>query len=675
MPLYDYGEADGWFFLVLEYVPGGTLKQRLAEPLPPRVAAGLMETIARAVGYIHGRGLLHLDLKPSNILLDCEENGPWDRVTPRISDFGLALSNDDAGASETSLAGIRGTPSYMAPEQASRVPRRRRGGGRHPCPGRHPVRVADRPPAVPGNFDAGNARSSPRPESRAPTATESEDPPRPGNHRSQVPGEEPLPALRLGRGTGRRPAPLARRPADQGATGFPDRARWRWCRRRPAVAALATTLMMTISVGFLAVVLFWRHCEVEHQKTEQERNHAERERSRAEAAAGRAIALAEVLTWALREIQVTGLSRDQFIVSLQTARRRILDLAEPRSNDLEISKLAYVDLGLGRGFDVQGKIDEARLLHAESLSYWEKSVQADPSDGFARRRRFDSAFRLARIVEQHGNAEKRGRAPLGTSGPFGEGMLPAISDGELATIAECHCSIARHVARLGDHVGDRTILEGTLRTLGNVPAMTISPAVQASVARTRSELGQITHRFSLPEIDHLTVKDWTDRVVGFLSSIAGNDSTGMIKESEVGYWLTQSLLQGAASQRRNAKLDDAHRTVDRIQALGNIMVARYPDQAGAGAYTWEKRSRSGPRTRDSMTAAPLSRMEAGPRRGAQGPAARSRDARAERLVTVLQRRLDDLLARPREKDPRSLCSVGLDDWIMGAVLGAGRPTL
>jgi eukaryotic-like serine/threonine-protein kinase len=91
----------------------------LTEPLPPRLAAGLIETIARAVGHIHGRGLFHLDLKPSNILLDGEANEPWDRLTPRIADFGLALSSDDAGASVKSLAGIRRTPSYMALEQAS----------------------------------------------------------------------------------------------------------------------------------------------------------------------------------------------------------------------------------------------------------------------------------------------------------------------------------------------------------------------------------------------------------------------------------------------------------------------------------------------------------------------------------------------------------------------------
>ena len=70
VPLYDFGESDGWLYLVFEYVPGGTLRTRLSRPLPPRVAAELVEKIARAVAFIHGRGILHLDLKPSNILLD-----------------------------------------------------------------------------------------------------------------------------------------------------------------------------------------------------------------------------------------------------------------------------------------------------------------------------------------------------------------------------------------------------------------------------------------------------------------------------------------------------------------------------------------------------------------------------------------------------------------------------
>jgi serine/threonine protein kinase len=119
VPLYDYGEADGCYYLVLEYIPGGSLKKRLEGPLPPRIAAGLMETIARAVGHIHEHGLFHLDLKPSNILLDGEVDAPWDVVTPRVSDFGLAVSEGGHDVSDTSLACPRGTPSYMAPEQAS----------------------------------------------------------------------------------------------------------------------------------------------------------------------------------------------------------------------------------------------------------------------------------------------------------------------------------------------------------------------------------------------------------------------------------------------------------------------------------------------------------------------------------------------------------------------------
>lgn len=119
VPLYDYGEADGCFFLVLEYVPGGSLKQRLTEPIPPRTAARLMETIARAVGHIHRQGLLHFDPKPSNILLDAEPDAPWETVVPRVSDFGLAISDGQEDVSETSLAFPRGTPSYMSPEQAS----------------------------------------------------------------------------------------------------------------------------------------------------------------------------------------------------------------------------------------------------------------------------------------------------------------------------------------------------------------------------------------------------------------------------------------------------------------------------------------------------------------------------------------------------------------------------
>ncbi len=117
--IHRVDETEEWLWLVLEYVSGGTLKDRLTEPLPPRDAARLMETIARAAGYFHARGVFHLDLKPSNILLDGEPGAPWEIVSPKISDFGIARLEGEPGTTQTGANGPKGTPSYMAPEQVA----------------------------------------------------------------------------------------------------------------------------------------------------------------------------------------------------------------------------------------------------------------------------------------------------------------------------------------------------------------------------------------------------------------------------------------------------------------------------------------------------------------------------------------------------------------------------
>jgi serine/threonine-protein kinase len=114
--VHELGEHDGLPFLAMELVEGGSLAQRLAgKPQPPGEAARLVEVLARAVQAAHGRGILHRDLKPANVLLAADG-------MPKVTDFGLARRLE-GGEKLTATGAIVGTPSYMAPEQASGVTR------------------------------------------------------------------------------------------------------------------------------------------------------------------------------------------------------------------------------------------------------------------------------------------------------------------------------------------------------------------------------------------------------------------------------------------------------------------------------------------------------------------------------------------------------------------------
>ncbi|MBN1588513.1 MAG: serine/threonine protein kinase [Pirellulales bacterium] len=110
--IHEVGELHGRHFFVMELIEGMSLAERLRRgPIDTADAVRLLAATARAIAELHRHGIVHRDLKPSNILLDAEAN-------PYVTDFGLAKMFE-SDSLRTATGVIAGTPSYMAPEQAS----------------------------------------------------------------------------------------------------------------------------------------------------------------------------------------------------------------------------------------------------------------------------------------------------------------------------------------------------------------------------------------------------------------------------------------------------------------------------------------------------------------------------------------------------------------------------
>ena len=113
--IYQYGETDSLFFIAMKLVQGSTLSQLLRQMrrenthLPPERVLQIIHDVCSALDYAHARGIIHRDVKPSNILFDASANN---RAV--LTDFGLAM---ELGGNST-LGTAFGTPRYISPEQA-----------------------------------------------------------------------------------------------------------------------------------------------------------------------------------------------------------------------------------------------------------------------------------------------------------------------------------------------------------------------------------------------------------------------------------------------------------------------------------------------------------------------------------------------------------------------------
>lgn len=110
LQIYDFGEDRGFTYIVVEYVPSGSLQDRLDGPFPLGEAIRVLQPLAEALDYAHSQGIIHRDIKPANVLIDADSR-------PVLADFGLSRVMEQISrmtAPQTAL----GTPEYMSPEQA-----------------------------------------------------------------------------------------------------------------------------------------------------------------------------------------------------------------------------------------------------------------------------------------------------------------------------------------------------------------------------------------------------------------------------------------------------------------------------------------------------------------------------------------------------------------------------
>lgn len=114
VPVYDVGEHEGYYYLSMEYVTGGSLKQRIRDGIEPRQAETVLRQLAGALDYAGQHGFIHRDVKPDNVMFRADGSA-------LLMDFGIA-ANIHRDTSVTGSTSVMGTPKYMSPEQHRRQP-------------------------------------------------------------------------------------------------------------------------------------------------------------------------------------------------------------------------------------------------------------------------------------------------------------------------------------------------------------------------------------------------------------------------------------------------------------------------------------------------------------------------------------------------------------------------
>jgi serine/threonine protein kinase/tetratricopeptide (TPR) repeat protein len=417
--VYEVGEDAGRPYLALEYVDGGSLKEKLAgKPQPVLHAAQLLQLLAWGMSAAHRQGIIHRDLKPANVMLmgRCEGSTELRNDTtvlveelygaPKITDFGLAkrLEEDDG---QTRSGSILGTPSYMAPEQA--MGRIREVG---PLADQYALgamlyeMLTGRPPFASATI------------LETLEQVRTQEPVPPSHLQPKVPRDLETICLKcLQKEPQKRYADCAALAEDlrRFVAGDPIVARpvsaperlWRWCRRNPKVAGLSGSLMLLLFAILVVLLVFNVKLAEEKAQTKRERdaaidarNLAEEKKQEALDQRGLALStLGDLVTNVQAEIGKLRGQQDLQKKLLKIAMDSLKRVSENPAAKISLkdSTLAAAHYGMGAIYEGLGETGPADEEYRLAEAAYAEQVNADPDNAKCRANQALALMALGRV--------------------------------------------------------------------------------------------------------------------------------------------------------------------------------------------------------------------------------------------------------------------------------------